>query len=64
MLWACSGVLMVKYFSVFKIIYEYNHGSKFCTSILYEVSLVEIFIVDLHEIFMAKKANFKLKGIK
>lgn len=64
MLWGCFGVLMIKYFSVFKIIYEYNHGSKFCTSILSEANLVEIFIVDLHAILMGRKANFKLKCIK
>lgn len=55
---------MLKYFSVFQIIYEYNHGSKFCSFILYEINLVEILRGGLHAFFMAKKGNSKWKYIK
>lgn len=55
---------MLKYFSAFEIIYEYNHGSKFCGFILYEINVVEIFRGGLHAFFMAKKGNLKWKCIK
>jgi len=61
---AFFAMLMLKYFSVFQIIREYKHGSKFCSFILYKINLMGIFRGGLRAFFIVKKGNLKWKYIK